>query len=293
MPLGKRSERIAEDQRGDPRDPASAPPPAIDPRKPAAAGARPASAAPPAIAVHDLGVAYGGRAALAGVSFEVPRGSFVGVLGPNGAGKTTLLRALLGLVPHAGTIELRGSTAYVPQLGAVASAFPVDALGVVLMGRYPRLGWRRRPGSHDRRLALALLEHVGLADRARAPFGSLSGGQRQRVLVARALAQEGDVLLLDEPLAALDSPSAETTLRVLVQECARGRTVLMTTHDLAQARATCDRIVLLNRRLVAHGPTGDIFRPEVLARAYGSELVLWGGERVVVDEGGHHGAEVT
>jgi len=137
----------------------------------------------PALTTEGLSVAYGERRALEDVSFALDAGAFAAILGPNGAGKTTLLRALLGVVDATGTIHARGRMAYVPQSAAVAESFPVDALGVVVMGRYPQLGWRRRPGRADRQAAHALLEDVGLADRARSPFGSLSGGQRQRVLV--------------------------------------------------------------------------------------------------------------
>ncbi len=238
--------------------------------------------------VDRLSVAYGDRPALAEVSFRLKGGTFAGVLGPNGAGKTTLLRALLGTVAATGTTVLKGRTAYVPQLTAVSEAFPVDALGVVLMGRYPLLGWRRRPRREDRRLAAELLDQVGLADRARSPFGSLSGGQRQRVLVARALAQEGDVLLLDEPLTGIDAPSQKAILGVIRAQCAAGRTVVMTTHDLAQAARECDRLLLLNRTLIADGTAQEVLRAEVLGRAYEAEVLLLDGRAALIDEGAHH-----
>ena len=240
-----------------------------------------------AIVARDLSVAYDGRTALGEATFSVPAGSFAGVLGPNGAGKTTLLRALLGVVAHGGVAEVRGSTAYVPQLSAVDRTFPIDALGVVLMGRYRRLGWLRAPRSNDRRLATELLERVGLAERARSPFSSLSGGQRQRVLVARALAQEGEVMLLDEPLTGIDAASQETVLQVLAEQCADGRTVCMTTHDLAQAARVCDRLLILAGRLVAEGPTQEVFRPEIIRAAYGAELLHLDGETALVNHGVH------
>jgi ABC-type Mn2+/Zn2+ transport system ATPase subunit len=239
------------------------------------------------VRAEGLGVSFDGRPALEDVSFTLPAGAFAGVLGPNGAGKTTLLRALLGVLPHSGSAHLNGPAGYVPQLAAVASSFPVDALGVVLMGRYARLGWRRRPGATDRRLARELLERVDLADRARTPFGALSGGQRQRALVARALAQEGSVLVLDEPLTGIDSPSQETVLRVLAEQCGQGRTVLMSTHDLAQAARACDHLVVLDRGLVAAGPTQEVFRPDVLRRAYRTELLRLDGGVAVLDAGDH------
>ena len=236
-----------------------------------------------------LSVTFGVRPALTEVSFEVTHGAFAGLLGPNGAGKTTLLRALLGAVPHAGSAWIEGTPAYVPQAGAIDLAFPIDALGVVLMGRYPRLGWRRRPGSADRRRALEILGGLGLAEEARSPFGTLSSGQRQRALVGRALAQEGDVLLLDEPLTGVDAPSQETILAVLEGARRDGHAVLMTTHDLGQAARVCDRLLLLNRALVADGPTDEVFRPEVVGRAYGHELLLFDGRPALVDDAAHHG----
>jgi ABC-type Mn2+/Zn2+ transport system ATPase subunit len=257
---------------------------AAPPARGRAASAHPA----PAIVAERLSVSYDGRPALVDVSFSVPPGQLVGVLGPNGAGKSTLLRALLGTVAHRGSAVVRGPTGYVPQLGAVHPTFPVDALGVVLMGRYPRLGWRRRPGAADRRMALQLLDRMGLAERGRSAFGSLSGGQRQRVLVARALAQEGDVLLLDEPLTGTDATSQGTILGVLAEQRDQGRTVCMSTHDLAMAGRSCDRLLLLDTVLVADGPTREVFRPEILARVYRSELVVLDGHPAVLDPGGSH-----
>ena len=242
----------------------------------------------PTVAASGLSVSFGPRQALDDVSFELWPGTFTGVLGPNGAGKTTLLAALLGTITHRGSARLEGRPAYVPQAGAIDAAFPIDALGVVLMGRYPRLGWRRRPRADDRRLAHEILEQVGLAAEARTSFGALSGGQRQRALVGRALAQEGDVLLLDEPLTGVDAPSAEVLLDVFEAERRSGRTVVMTTHDLAQAARVCDRLLLLNRSLVAAGRTDEVFRPEVLRRAYGSELLLSDGSTAVLDDAHHH-----
>jgi manganese/zinc/iron transport system ATP- binding protein len=238
--------------------------------------------------VARLGVAFDGRPALADISFEVPAGPLVGILGPNGAGKTTLLRALLGELPHSGRAELHGRPGYVPQHTASHEGFPIDALGVVLMGRYPRLGWLRRPGRADREHALALLDRVGLREHARRQFAELSGGQRQRVLVARALAQEGDVLLLDEPFTGVDAVSHETLLAVLRELAADGRTVVMTTHDVGEAARVCDRLLILDRELVAEGATADVFTPETLRRAYGAQVLELGDGTVLLDEGVHH-----
>jgi ABC-type Mn2+/Zn2+ transport system ATPase subunit len=243
-----------------------------------------------AVRASRLSVSFPGRVALEDVSFEVPRGSWAGVLGPNGAGKTTLLDALLGTVALSGSAELRGRPAYVPQSGGADPSFPVDALGVVLMGRYPALGWHRRPRAEDRRRAREILAQLGLANEARVPFAALSGGQRQRALVGRALAQDGDVLLLDEPLTGIDAPSQEVILEVLDERRRAGATVVMTTHDLAQAARVCDRLLLLNRELVAAGTTDEVFRPPLLRRAYGGELLFLDEGAAVLDDAHHHHA---
>lgn len=241
-----------------------------------------------AVEVASLSVAFNGRPALDDVSFSVPAGSLVGVLGPNGAGKTTLLRALLGELPHSGRAEIRGHAGYVPQHTAPHEGFPIDALGVVLMGRYPRLGWFRRPAEADRELALDLLDQVGLRQHARRQFSELSGGQRQRVLVARALAQEGEVLLLDEPFIGVDAVSHDTLLTVLRAQAASGSTILMTTHDVGEAGRVCDRLLILNRELVAEGPTASVFTPNTLRRAYGGQVLELSKGTVLLDEGVHH-----
>jgi ABC-type Mn2+/Zn2+ transport system ATPase subunit len=246
------------------------------------------AAAAPKVSASGLSVSFGGREVLTDVSFELSAGTFAGVLGPNGAGKTTLLRALLGTVGHRGSVRLEGRSGYVPQAGGIDAGFPIDALGVVLMGRYPRLGWRRRPGSEDRRRSLEILDQVGLTEQARVSFGALSGGQRQRALLGRALAQEGDLMLLDEPLTGVDAPSAAVLLDVFEAQRRSGRTVVMTTHDLAQAARVCDRLLLLNRSLVADGSTDEVFRPEVLRRAYGGELLLVDGQTALLDDAHHH-----
>ncbi len=241
-----------------------------------------------AVTVEALSVAFGDRQALSEVSFRVPPGAFVGILGPNGAGKTTLLRALLGQLAPRGRVEIARPVAYVPQLSDAQSAFPIDALGVVLMGLYPRLGWWRRPSRADRDAARLLLDRVGLADRARSTFDELSGGQRQRVLLARALAQEGQVLLLDEPLGGVDTLSRELLLKAIGEERAAGRTVLMTTHDLAEAGRVCDRLLVLNRQLIAEGTTKEIFTEDVLRRAYGSDVLVLDGATAILDDPHHH-----
>jgi ABC-type Mn2+/Zn2+ transport system ATPase subunit len=224
-----------------------------------------------------------GRLAISAVDFSVAPGETVAVLGPNGGGKTTLFRALLGELPdHRGEVETSGGIAYVPQTERARLDYPVSALDVALMGTYAAVPWYRRVGHEEHERAEAALARVGLSDQASSPFGALSGGQRQRVLIARALAQESPILLLDEPLSGVDAPSAERVLNVLAELRREGRVVLVATHDIAQARRF-DRVLCLNHAQIAFGSPAETLVPETLQRTYGSELiVLDGGERAVV-----------
>jgi ABC-type Mn2+/Zn2+ transport system ATPase subunit len=238
--------------------------------------------------VDGLSAGYGpGQDAIAGLSFEVGRGELLAVLGPNGGGKTTLFRALLDEVPRRrGRVSLGGELAYVPQTERSRLDFPVNAHDVALMGVYSRIPWYRRVGVGEREAATRALARVGLAAEAGTPYGALSGGQRQRVLIARALAQEAEILLLDEPLTGVDRPSSERVLEILRELRDEGRALLVATHDIQQARAF-DTVLCLNHEQLACGPPPEALAPDVLERTYGSELVvLEGGERVVAVQ--HH-----
>ncbi|MEY2399740.1 MAG: manganese/iron transport system ATP-binding protein [Actinomycetota bacterium] len=237
----------------------------------------------PALVLDDASASFGATTALAGITGTVPRGGSVALIGPNGAGKTTLIRAIIGAVPLArGRIDVLGTTpkrargrvAYVPQADTLDAQFPIDALGVVLMGRYRRIGCLRRPGTGDRAAARDALDRVGLADRAGVRFGGLSGGQRQRVLLARAIAQEAELLLLDEPFNGVDSRTTDLVVDVLAQLRATGVAVVMSTHDLAVAHLTCDDACLLNTHQVAFGPIRDTLTPARLQSAYGHGAVV-------------------
>jgi manganese/iron transport system ATP-binding protein len=235
-------------------------------------------------------LAYGRVRAVEGVDGTVRPGEAVAVVGPNGAGKSTLLKGVLGLVPVVGgRIEVLGRSpararrevAYVPQADTLDADFPVTAGQVVLMGRYREVGWVRRPGAADRRIAADALAAVGLADRAGARFGTLSGGQRQRVLLARAIAQQPRLLLLDEPFNGVDAVSQEALLAALAERRAGGAAVLVSTHDLALAQELCGQVILLNRRQVAFGPTAGTLAPELLRAAYGGQALVAAGGVVV------------
>ena len=242
----------------------------------------------PLLAVEDLAAGYRpGKNAIEGLSFEVAPGRLVAVLGPNGGGKTSLLRAILRELPERrGQIRARGRIAYVPQTERSRLDYPVTALDVVLMGTYAGLAWYRRIGAVERRIARDALGHVGLADRASTAFGALSGGQRQRVLIARALAQQAEILLLDEPLSGVDRASAQRVMAVLRELRDDGRALLVATHDIQQAREF-DAVLCLNHAQIAFGEPPATLTPEVLERTYGAELiVLDGGQRAVVVQ--HH-----
>jgi ABC-type Mn2+/Zn2+ transport system ATPase subunit len=242
----------------------------------------------PLLRVEGLSGGYAaGADVLTGVAFSLEAGTIAAVLGPNGGGKTTLFRALLAELPvRRGEVRVDARPAYVPQTDRTRLDFPVTALDVVLMGAYARTPAWRRVARADREAARAMLDRVGLADRARRRFGALSGGQRQRVLIARALLQDSPVVLLDEPLSGVDAASAARIEAVFGELRAEGRVLLVATHDVEQTRRW-DRVVCLNGAQIAFGAPADTLTTDVLRRTYGAELVvLAGGERAVAVE--HH-----
>jgi manganese/zinc/iron transport system ATP- binding protein len=235
-----------------------------------------------AVSVRGLTVSYGERPVLRSVSFDVNSGQIVGVVGPNGAGKSTLLRAILGLIPlDAGSITLSGKpisqcrnrVAYVPQTEAVDWDFPVTVQDVVLMGRYGRLGLFGRPKHADRSAAEEALELVGMTEYAHRHIRQLSGGQQQRVFLARALCQDADILLLDEPFAGVDAATEQTIFNLITKLAAQGKTLIVVNHDLS-VLDRFDIILLLNQQVVAFGPTNQAVNDRNLHRTYGGRLTL-------------------
>jgi ABC-type Mn2+/Zn2+ transport system ATPase subunit len=245
-------------------------------------GTPPADRAAPVLEVSGLAVFHDKALALDDISFHVARGERVAVVGPNGAGKSTLFKALCGLLaPARGTIRLASEPlakqaviAYVPQRSQVDWNFPVSVADVVMMGRAGKLGLLRWPGKHDRAVVHRCLDLVRMTDMAHRQIGELSGGQQQRVFIARALAQEASLLLLDEPITGLDVTSQDEIVRIVGELRNQGVTVLVATHDLNQAADPryYERVLLLNRRLLGQGTAQEVFTPERLAEAYGGQL---------------------
>lgn len=242
--------------------------------------------------IENISVGYNGAPVLTGLSFQVPHGMRVAVVGPNGAGKSTLFKALVGLLPlQSGQIFIHGRplghhkdcVAYVPQREEVDWRFPVTTADVVMMGRYGAQGWLRRPTRYDRQAVLQALEQLGIADLADQPINDLSGGQQQRVFLARALAQEPHILLMDEPFTGVDITTRQVTLDLLDQLRQQQVTVLVSTHDLEMAVQRFDRVLLLNRRLIAYGTPPQVFTPDSVRAAFGSKALYVEG-MLVVDE---------
>ena len=247
-----------------------------DPKSSAAENAAP-------LEIHDLTVAYHRKPVLWGIDLTVERGKLIGIVGPNGAGKTTLIKAIMGLVPiSSGWVKIFGESfkknvrrvGYVPQRESVDWDFPVSVMDVVLMGRYGRLGLIKRPSKEDREVARTCLEKVNMLPFANRQISNLSGGQQQRVFLARALAQESDLYFMDEPFSGVDAATESAIVALLHELRSRGKTMLVVHHDLPTARQYFDMLILLNMRLVAFGPTSEVFTHEFLQATYGGRLTI-------------------
>lgn len=249
---------------------------------------RRSTTAPVILAVRDLTVIYQDEPAIEHISLDVHAGERIAVIGPNGAGKSTLIKAIMGLVqPRSGSIELaqggRERLGYVPQYEAVNWDFPVTVQDVVMMGCVRQIGWLRWPGKHHWEIVHAALERVGLVDFAKRQVGQLSGGQRRRVFIARALAQQADMLVLDEPFSGVDASAQHSLMDVLESLQADGMTIILSTHDLNLAFHRFDKVLAIKRELIAYGPPDKTYTPEVLTQLYGGKLaVLEDGRQVTV-----------
>jgi len=235
------------------------------------------------LSIHDMTVAYHRKPVLWDVDFDASAGKLTGIIGPNGAGKSTLIKATLDLIPKAsGRVLIYGKpyrkqrhlVGYVPQRESVDWDFPVSALDVVTMGLYGKIGWLRPVGRAHRQTAMDALERVDMADYARRQISALSGGQQQRVFLARALAQDAKIYFMDEPFAGVDAATEKAIIRLLHELRSAGKTVLVVHHDLQTVPQYFDEVMLLNMRIVAAGPTADVFTPENLRKTYGGRLTL-------------------
>lgn len=236
-----------------------------------------------AIKVEELTVNYEKTPVLWDINFKIPRGILLGIIGPNGAGKSTLLKALLGMLnPISGEIsffgkslrQMQGNIAYVPQRNSVDWDFPLTVKDVVLMGRYGHLGPFKWPKATDRKIAQDALEKVGMLSFADRQIGELSGGQQQRVFIARALTQQAELYLMDEPFAGVDVATEKYLIELFQALAKEGKTLVIVHHDLESVSKYFDWLLMLNTCLVAHGPVSDVFHQENLLRTYGRGSVL-------------------
>lgn len=237
----------------------------------------------PILEIHDLTVSYDQNPVLWNVDFSLPGGKLIGVLGPNGAGKSTLIKSIMGLIsPTSGYVKIfdkplqdvRSRISYVPQRESVDWNFPASVMDVVLMGTYGRLGLFRRPGKMEKEISLQSLEQVGMTPYLNRQISELSGGQQQRVFIARALAQQADLYLMDEPFAGVDMATETAIFELLKQMTKAGKTVLVVHHDIHSAMKFFDWVIMLNLHLVGSGPKDQVMTEELLRKTYGGKLNL-------------------
>jgi ABC-type Mn2+/Zn2+ transport system ATPase subunit len=250
------------------------------------------SHSPHRLELENADIGYGDKTVLSDLTFNVPHGARVAVVGPNGAGKSTLFKAMVGLLPlQRGRLLVHGlplnahkdCVAYIPQREEVDWRFPVTVADVVMMGRFDHQGWFRGPSRQDRRVVERSLAQMGVADLSGRSISDLSGGQQQRVFLARALAQEPHILLMDEPFTGVDVTTQEATLKLLDDLRAAQVTVMISTHDLNLASGKFDLMLLLNHRVIAFGKPAEVMRQDNLANAFGSHLTVLADGSVVVD----------
>ncbi len=236
-----------------------------------------------AISIKGLSVSYDRKTVLTNVYMDMEAGKLYGVLGPNGAGKSTLFKAILGLISsNTGQVlingepveEQRKKMVYIPQKGEIDWQFPATVMDVVLMGRYPFKGIFQRLSQEDKNIALQALEDMGIANLRSRQIGELSGGQQQRVFIARALCQQADIFLLDEPFVGVDITTEKKIIEILKQLTDKGKTILVIHHDLSKVKDYFDKVILLNQWLVAYGDTEVTFTEENINRAYRGQLSI-------------------
>jgi ABC-type Mn2+/Zn2+ transport system ATPase subunit len=260
------------------------------------------SSAARVLAARNLSAGYNGDRAIEGITFDVFQGERVGIVGPNGAGKSTLFKALVGLLPHRGAISIQGAPcqashsmiAYVPQHQAIDWHFPATVWDVVMMGRARQIGYMLLPRQRDREAVHEALHRVDMWDLRKRQIGELSGGQRRRVFVARALAQQASVLLLDEPFSGVDATAEADIFQVLDVLRDEGIAVLLATHNLVQAATHYDKLLLLNAgRMLAYGPPSEVYTPQMLSQTFGQRIALWqdGSRYVLVADDPCHDCE--
>jgi len=238
----------------------------------------------PVLEIHDLTVSYNKKPVLWGIDFNIPAGTLTGILGPNGSGKSTLLKSIMGLVkPGSGYIklfnnkldEVRKKVCYVPQRESVDWDFPASVFDIVMMGRFGHLGLFNRPGKIDREIVEDCLNKVNMIPYKNRQISQLSGGQQQRVFLARALAQQADLYLMDEPFVGVDASTEKIIVDLLKSMQKEGKTVIVVHHNLQTVEEYFDWVVLLNLRLVASGPTGKVFNPTLVQNAFGGKLTVF------------------
>ena len=248
----------------------------------------------PPLSIHDMTVAYQRKPVIWDIDYVAPAGKLVAIVGPNGAGKSTLINAALELIPRAsGQVRFFGEpyrkqrhrVGYVPQRESVDWDFPVSALDVVVMGLYRKVGWCLPVLPRHRKTALAALDRVGMADYAHRQIRRLSGGQQQRVFLARALVQDADLYLMDEPFTGVDAATERAIVEILRELRSLGKTALVVHHDLQTVTEYFDEVILLNMRLVATGPVERVFTTDNLRKTYGGRLMLLENTDRIVGKG--------
>ncbi len=254
----------------------------------------------PVLEIHDLTVSYDKKPVLWGIDLSIPEGALCGIIGPNGAGKSTLIKSIMGLIPlNSGYVKLydkeledvRKQVSYVPQRESVDWDFPASVLDIVMMGRYAQLGLLKRPRKADRDAAMKALEAVGMENFYKRQIAQLSGGQQQRVFLARALTQNADIYLMDEPFSGVDAATEKAIIKILQDLSAKGKTIIVVHHDLQSVETYFDWVIMLNLRLVASGPTSEVFTQQFLEETYGGKLTLLSEVGELVKAGGFKARE--